>query len=172
MQGFLFSPYGRISRRTYWLHWILPYIGLAAVATMLDYALFPIRRQSDNPLPLFEGALGLISFWPAIALATKRLHDVGMTGWWNTTGVVVALLFSILTYSYYVNELSGGAPMPTELADPNDVTLTEDMILMAGAVILAWLLLYPLTKMFFFRGQAGANKYGPDPMGNRADVFQ
>jgi uncharacterized membrane protein YhaH (DUF805 family) len=168
MFGFLLSPYGRISRKLYWLNFLLPYIAITIVVTILDYAMFEINPETGEPPPVFQGVLALIAFWPSLAVTTKRLHDRGMTGWWQAAPLVAAIPVAVAAYWYYTNTMNAGA-QATNLAvvDP-----TVGAVLMIGVgSVLAWLVLYPLINTLFLRGQAGPNKYGDDPLGHPSDTF-
>ncbi|NOT39405.1 MAG: DUF805 domain-containing protein [Alphaproteobacteria bacterium] len=172
MFGFLFSPYGRISRKTYWLNFLLPYIAITIVATILDFAIFEINPETGEPPPVFQGILALIALWPSIATTTKRLHDRGMTGWWQAAQAAVIVALATAAYWYYTAKVAG-APiaLPTEIADQEPSLLADAVLIMGGAII-AWLFLYPLINALFLRGQAGPNKYGDDPLGHPSDTFK
>ena len=83
---------GRATRSEYW-YFLLFSIIIALILTALDSMII-------NPLlgiqPLVEtartGILGtLFSFGtliPSIALAIRRLHDIGKSGWWILLGVI------------------------------------------------------------------------------------
>ncbi len=73
----VFSQYtdftGRDSREQYWmfiLFYMIIYIGLTVVDSILTGGLLGM---------LFSLALLI----PSIAIATRRLHDIGKSGWWQ-----------------------------------------------------------------------------------------
>lgn len=169
MLGFLFSPYGRISRKTYWLSWILPYLGVSIVAAILDFAMFPINPETGEPPPVFQGIIGLILLWPSLAVTTKRLHDRGMTGWWQAAPALAVIPIGAASYWYYSTKLQGGDPA-ANLAVVSEPVAAVAIIL--GGSVLAWLVLYPLINALFLRGQSGPNKYGDDPLGGVGDTFK
>lgn len=92
-QGFsLFSFYtslsGRASRKQYWLLFVVPYVVLLVAATLIDGAMLSASLDADimdetmaMPLPMATLAALLLTIWPAIALAVRRLHDRGRSGW-------------------------------------------------------------------------------------------
>jgi uncharacterized membrane protein YhaH (DUF805 family) len=166
--GFLFSLYGRISRETYWLSWILPYLGVSIVAALLDAAMFPVNPETGEPTAVFQAIIGLILLWPSLAVTTKRLHDRGMTGWWQIAPALAVIPLAVASYWYYTNKMNPGA-QATNLAVV-DPTVGAVLTIGIGSVV-AWLFFYPLISALFLRGQTGPNKYGDDPLGHPADTF-
>jgi len=73
-----FSKYaqfqGRMTRRDYWQWWLFTLITYIA-AGILDGA---VSQNSS----LVSGLAILILFVPSITTQVRRLHDVGMRGWW------------------------------------------------------------------------------------------
>jgi uncharacterized membrane protein YhaH (DUF805 family) len=71
---FLFSFEGRVSRRAYWLRFVLPLLVIEIAVGMLV------------PPPHFNTAmvsLLLASLWPALAVAAKGCHDRNRSGWFQ-----------------------------------------------------------------------------------------
>lgn len=73
---------GRISREPFWLGFIL-------VSLLVSVALTPYRPESDDHVMVDLGFLVIlaVALWSELALAVKRLHDRGLSGWF------AALLF-------------------------------------------------------------------------------
>jgi len=67
---------GRASRSEYW-YWVLFTIIGAIVTLILDRAVF-----SDSDLSPLNAIFNLVCFLPSLAVAVRRLHDIGRTGWW------------------------------------------------------------------------------------------
>ncbi len=169
MFNFLLSPYGRISRKTYWLSWLLPYIAISIVVAILDYAMFPINPETGEPPPVFQGITGLALLWPSLAVTTKRLHDRGMTGWWQAAPALAVLPLAVASYWYYSTKMQGGG------AASNLAVVSEPvaaLVVILGGSVIAWVVLYPLVNALFLRGQTGPNKYGDDPLGGVGDTFK
>jgi uncharacterized membrane protein YhaH (DUF805 family) len=73
-----FSVRGRIGRQAYWLFMILPCFLTGIMLGFLIPALhIPIRMV----LVLFFILLPVL-VWVGIAVSVKRLHDIGLSGWW------------------------------------------------------------------------------------------
>lgn len=68
---------GRASRSEFWL-WVVAYLGAVLIAGVFDASTFPHRHGG-----LFSGLLGLAAFLPSTAVAARRLHDTGRSGWWQ-----------------------------------------------------------------------------------------
>ena len=81
---------GRITRRTWWLHYTLPLAGLALLAGIADGVLgYPGLFPAEPPASLvdqFGGPLSMLvlifSVVPSIASTVTRLHDRGHSAWW------------------------------------------------------------------------------------------
>ncbi len=74
---------GRASRREYWMFMVFNAVvtfGVELLVAPLAFRLgFP--RVSDAVIY----AYALIAFLPGLAVAVRRLHDLGMRGWWAGT---------------------------------------------------------------------------------------
>lgn len=80
---FFLSPTGRVSRRQYWLHFVLP-LWAIGVAVVIVEAL--LGQQGTSPAggyaPGWMYDLYAVAFlWPTVAVAIKRIHDRGRSGW-------------------------------------------------------------------------------------------
>jgi uncharacterized membrane protein YhaH (DUF805 family) len=150
----LFSFKGRLSRMQFLIGLIstLVFAAVLFVAIALTIEPFfqaaqPQTEGATNKLPeLLEHRLLLVvtisSWWPALALVLKRLHDLGQG--WKALLVFVALdvLWAVL---HLLNK--------DELAQP-----------IAGVDL-------GLTFMLAaIKGTTGPNRYGPDPLGGAPDL--
>ena len=146
MLRFLLSPVGRVSRRDYWLRWLVPTCAASIVASVVDAA--------AETAPLVSSALTLATFWPNMAITIKRYHDRGMSGWWVLWSILIVCAAVLLVFS------------ATE-------TLQYGNIL--GAWIGAFIGLYVgvfasiafALIVYFLPGERGANRFGPDPLGQQ-----
>jgi len=162
MLSFLLSPYGRLARKPYWLYWVLPYVGIVIAVDLFVLAQMPADRLAPSPI---RTLVGLVLFWPSIAVTAKRLHDRGMTGWWSLAPFAAIVAAAVAAYWYYSMRMSG------QIAEgPLLGGWTPLVGLAAGAAVL-WLVLYPTINVLFLKGQHGANKYGPDPFADHTEVF-
>jgi uncharacterized membrane protein YhaH (DUF805 family) len=89
--GQWFGFQGRIGRRTWWLLYVLPLVGLSVVATVLDVALGFVTLEDAQPADGYAvqtsgiGVFGLValvvSVWGGLAGQVKRWHDRDKSGW-------------------------------------------------------------------------------------------
>jgi uncharacterized membrane protein YhaH (DUF805 family) len=89
--GAWFARQGRITRRTWWLHYTLPFVALVLLAAIADSAL---GYPGFGTMPEYAGTLyartggpvstvvELFCLVPAISSGVARLHDRNHSGWW------------------------------------------------------------------------------------------
>jgi uncharacterized membrane protein YhaH (DUF805 family) len=88
--GEWYARTGRISRRTYWLHYTLPIAALGILAGLADGALgWPGLTSSPPPETLVEAfggplstAVFALTLIPSFSASVTRLHDRGHSAWW------------------------------------------------------------------------------------------
>ena len=68
---------GRASRSEYW-YWALFMLICGIVTAIVDVLVFP--SNSVSPL---NSLFNLATFLPSLAVALRRLHDIGRSGWWQ-----------------------------------------------------------------------------------------
>jgi uncharacterized membrane protein YhaH (DUF805 family) len=134
---------GRATRAEFW--WVfLVYI--------------PIGQILPNLNPVFWIAT-LAFIIPVTSLATRRLHDIGKSGWWQV------LFYAPAGFLVALNGLIHERVL-TSLVSDNALLLTLLKIQLGLLVFggLAWALGALLGIIFLSKkGNAGPNKYGPDP---------
>lgn len=134
---FYMSPSGRISRREYWLLGFLPIMGVSLVLGWI---------------PIIGQILGLITTWSlSIALAFKRFHDRGMSGWWTMLPSVPGIIGLVMVISAFFSSSYG----------PDQGVLGAGVTLMVIAFLIQ---IGFLIGVFCQRGVEGPNVYGPDPL--------
>jgi uncharacterized membrane protein YhaH (DUF805 family) len=128
------SPSGRISRRQFWLHGVLP-----IVVGNIVLAWIPVIGQ----------IVSLVLLWGSICIGFKRFHDLGYPGWYSLIYfvplVAAAVVFTIgmvvvrfLDLAWLLAEVLGGISFLIALAQ--------------------------LIFVYVRVGQEGPNEYGPDPL--------
>ena len=142
----LTSPSGRISRKQFWLHGVLPIVGISIVLRVVAYMGIFIAPT----LILFADlVVFLILLWPQLCISYKRFHDVGYPGWYNWFWVaplaVAQLLTAVELFLYKFAYLLG---------------IVALILSAVGALIL----LAALIFVYIRAGQQGPNQYGPDPL--------
>ena len=84
----LFSFEGRIGRYKYWL-FFLAYAVIYGGLLLLDRTLGTF--DSSYKIGVFSGIFQLLTLYPSIAVAVKRCHDRGRTGWFLLVGIIPVL---------------------------------------------------------------------------------
>jgi uncharacterized membrane protein YhaH (DUF805 family) len=88
---------GRARRSEYWW-WALAYLILVVIAVGLDSA---IGTSVVAPL------VALAVLLPNLAVAVRRLHDTGRSGWWILLGLI-PLVGGIILLVFYVSDGNPG----------------------------------------------------------------
>ncbi|MBT6204467.1 MAG: DUF805 domain-containing protein [Rhodospirillaceae bacterium] len=73
----LLSFEGRLNRQPYWMTALAFMVG-SIVVGVLDAIVF---GSVDSGMPVLTLIYSLAIVWPALAIAVKRLHDRGRSGW-------------------------------------------------------------------------------------------
>ena len=82
---------GRITRRTWWLHYTLPVTLLSLLGSLADasFGFGDVVRFGDPPPALQVGSGGpfsvlvlLLTVVPTVSSLVSRLHDRGHSAWW------------------------------------------------------------------------------------------
>lgn len=109
---------GRAGRKEFWLFVLVSFM-LITIARWLDLWLFPDLRGDSGagPVSLF---LFVATIAPTLALAARRLHDVGLSAWWllllippiTPVGLVVLIVLWIMPSQRCENKHGSPAVAP------------------------------------------------------------
>ncbi len=77
---------GRARRKEYWM-FVLFNIIFAIVAMLIDN-MFGMTISGDVPYGPIYGLYALALFIPGLAVAVRRLHDIGKSGWYLLVGLI------------------------------------------------------------------------------------
>lgn len=133
----LWSADGRIGRTDFWKAWGV----LLAAGLLLGW------------IPVVGTLVRFAILWPNVAIQTKRLHDIGRTGWLQLLPYAAWIL--IIPVSFLVMGVM-----------TNDASASVFDLLAAAAVPFGLALLSNLAFFIWIgsvEGQAGSNRFGPDP---------
>jgi uncharacterized membrane protein YhaH (DUF805 family) len=123
---------GRITRRTYWLHYFVPIAGLSLLAFLADLAFgfttldgSTTASSASGPARFgwFSLLVLLLTSVPSISSEVTRLHDRGHSAWWLLFGLIPlvgGILLLVQTGflrgdggpNRYGPPPAGGAPVP------------------------------------------------------------
>jgi uncharacterized membrane protein YhaH (DUF805 family) len=108
---------GRARRKAYWMFVLFNIIALV-ILSLIEGAL---GLSGQNGYGILTGLYALAMILPLIALAVRRLHDTGRSGWWLLIGLV-PLIGPIVLIVFYVTDSQPGTneygPNPKESAPP------------------------------------------------------
>jgi len=79
---------GRAQRAEYW-YFVLFSIIVSIILVILDGMIGTINEQSGYGL--LSGIYSLAVIIPSVAVATRRLHDIGKSGWWQLIALIPIL---------------------------------------------------------------------------------
>ena len=140
---FFFSFKGRVSRKSFWLGFLICFIVAALMYTALALLLGPAAFEPDGdgwvPTRLFKNIywlMGILLYWPIFAVIVKRLHDFGQ-------GKAFAWAFAVLSVIHKIADVTG----------PEVLAMVTLAIFMTVMVVIGSV-----------RGVSGSNEYGPDPL--------
>lgn len=144
LQSLLLSFEGRTRRSHFWIGWLI----LLGAGVVLGW------------VPVFGQLLSIALIWPNTAIAVKRLHDMGQSGWLVLIPWVVGIgaLFAGIV-------MTGVGVVATTWTDDPWALLAAlgpamglfALSALVGFVFLAWSGLVD--------SQSGSNRFGPNPKG-------
>ena len=138
---------GRASRAEYWSFTLLV-LAMGLIGTAIELRLgLPRLGLVFGPLTF---GLALVTFIPGLALQTRRLHDVGVSGWWAL--VMWGPFFAAIVY------FAGQSGLVMTMAF--DTGWMTAMLLFNLAQTLGG---FALITLLIQRGRRGRNSYGEDP---------
>lgn len=144
LQHLLLSFEGRSRRSHFWIGWLL----LLGAGVVLGW------------IPVLGQLLSIALIWPNTAIAVKRLHDMGQTGWLVLIPWVVGL--GALVGGFIMAGVGIFATAWTEdpwalLAALGPAMGLFALSFLVGFIFLLWIGLVD--------SQAGTNRFGPNPKG-------
>ena len=122
---------GRASRAEFW--WFSLFTLLLNMVVALAGAVAP------GLVSIISAGLGLWLVLPTVSVATRRLHDRNLSGWWQVLPVPLAL--------------------PGLLGAATDTTWLLVAAGLASGLASIWLLV-----IYALKGTPGPNRFGPDPL--------
>lgn len=93
-----FSKYatfsGRATRSEYWWFYLFTILFSIAVE-ILATVFFPASSDAYNSFTVLMSAAMLM---PTLAVACRRLHDIGRSGWWQLIGLTIIGLIPLIIW--------------------------------------------------------------------------
>jgi uncharacterized membrane protein YhaH (DUF805 family) len=141
-----FSFGGRITRKSWWLGFVVLTVAGLAGSYVLDPQAYQFNidvRTPSWPDTIWQLALVI----PGTAITVKRFND---RNWPNWLGYLYAVAGVGLTLASHYGLLDKSEPG------------TSEILVILGSVVF---LLFAFVDNGFMRGTKGPNRYGPDPLG-------
>lgn len=114
---------GRARRSEYWSYALVNFVVIAAIQLLVVVARANGGVIAATPFMILSLIYSLGTFVPSIAVAVRRLHDTGRSGWWLLIGLV-PLLGAIVLIVFFVFDSVPGTnrwgsnPKEMAVADP------------------------------------------------------
>ena len=153
---------GRARRAEYWWFTLFNLIVEMGLLFLMGLCCIPfVFKGGDsaglstvtNIFSVISAAWSLAVLLPAWGVLTRRLHDVGRSGWWVILYALISLAFVVFAlfvgYTDFADKLNEGHP---GLLITLGVALL--VLLVMGLLFFIWCII---------PGHKGDNKYGPDP---------
>lgn len=163
-KSFVFK--GRARRSEFWW-WTL-------FSTVFGFTVsLPAEEISeDNVLLMVLYTLGLLALCVYLgianfAVATRRLHDIGRSGWWYGATLIFGVVWTVWMVVKMFGIIGGMNPAHVDVeSDAFAFTLLKEMwvvVLIPYVIYIAYSIL--LLVWYCKDSQPGANKYGENPKG-------
>lgn len=157
----LFGFDGRINRKTYIIAVIVLMLVVGALMVVgaalvtgdpFSSTVWTFRRENIGVWGPIYGGVILLTLWPSVALAIKRLHDRNYPTW-TCLAVYFCLVAAAAAFFWFM-------PVNYDLADAHKLRIpTLISVLLLGPIAL-WF----TAQVMFMRGISGPNAWGPDPL--------
>ena len=166
---------GRARRSEYWWFFIATALILLIPSTLIHYMpdVFDGSAQGYDVLWLIPeillglalGVGSLLLLLPSLAVTTRRLHDVGRSGWWIVGSAVASAISSIAISTGY--DTVASKPMG-DIDEWEMLRAISDSSTTTFVIVLAIYLVHvivSITMLVFslLDSHRGENKYGPSP---------
>lgn len=140
---------GRASRAEYWYFFLFNIL----INTPLEI-LIRNTGGKESSFNAVAGVITLILFLPNLAVATRRLHDTGRSGWWITfLGIATAL--SIMAFVFMFALIISASPALKNLPPNVFDFLMKAPFYFIGILGIIFIIILSL------KGDPETNKYGP-----------
>ena len=162
-KSFVFT--GRARRSEFWW-WTL-------FTSILGFGVSFIIEEipEDNLLLMLPFTLGILAIFTYLGIAsfavtTRRLHDIGRSGWWYGSSLIFGVVWAIWMVVKVFGVISG---MDVDHIDVESDAFVLTVLKEMTGVILAYILYlgYSIVLLVWYckDSQPGANKYGENPKG-------
>lgn len=153
---------GRARRSEFW-YWYL-FTFLVSIATSIVSAMIPSSNiLLTTILSIGTSVWGIFTAIATFAVATRRLHDTGRSGWWYGVTLILGFVCAV----WFFIQLFG---MAIDIPNVDAMTSTEGITLilsLLGKMLIPFLIsfIYGIVLLVWLctDSQPGTNKYGANP---------
>lgn len=145
-----FSPDGRIRRSHYWAGWGI----LFGIGLVLGF------------IPFVGQLIALATIWPNICIHSKRLHDMGRTGWWQLLPIGTAIVLIVAVIATVGASAAAGGNFNADNMDPTTAVVIGLSALIYLVVSIGFWIWVGATP-----GERGPNRFGPPTTADVAQTF-
>ncbi len=154
----VFSKYGTFSGRArrseFW------YFQLFVFVINMVFGVFLNRLEPGTrayrAVSGLEGIFALVVFLPSLAVSWRRFHDIGKSGAWSLMGTISAVITAAFVVVLALTYAATGSSVSDGVLASIGLTVIG---LFLAVIVVSILMLVWLCR----EGQAGPNRYGPDP---------
>ncbi len=111
--------HGRSRRKEYW-YFVLFVVIISIIATIIDMVLGTYNEEYG--VGILSGLFSLFILVPGIAVAIRRLHDTGRSGWWYLLALL-PVIGAIVLLIFFVQDSEQG----TNKYGPNPKSMEADL---------------------------------------------
>lgn len=166
---------GRARRSEFWFFGLfgvlavaVPLLPVCVLGILDERAVIDLESEqwiAAGTLSMFLALIGLFAFLvlliPTLSVQTRRLHDVGLSGWWVVLSLAVGIVAGIVPFIIF-------GPTSLEMNEIELFVLAFRVSKFAGASLLTacavdYALFFTLLVFSVFDSDKGINKYGPSP---------
>lgn len=143
-----FSPEGRIGRSAFWIGWLV----LVGANVVLGW------------IPLVGWALSLATIYCSVCVFSKRLHDMGRSGFLQVWPMVVCMVLVLGAAG-----MAAGPAIMAGISNADEAAVAAALMAGLGGMLLALLAVLVVSVGFLLwvgvsNGDPGENRYGPAPL--------
>ena len=126
------------------------YFKFSGRATRAEYWFWVLFASLVQAIPLIGGFIGLFCLIPSLSVTSRRLHDIGKTGWWQLCFMLVWVTWGTAIV-FFIIAVFGGESMDLLFA-------LAAAAFIAAIAATAWMVVWLARQ-----GDTGPNEYGSDP---------
>lgn len=166
---------GRATRPEFWW-WMLFIVIASIVLDVIDRIID--RMVGIEELGVLSTLFGLATLLPSLAVTSRRLHDIGKSGWWQLAwytasalawGIAVVILFIGLAFAFaafgdWILTLGTGGDLSEIILAVLPALLAFIAAAAVTLAVIVWAIIWLARQ-----GEPGENRYGPDPRATSDD---